>query len=326
MKKLLALLLILSNAISLNTAYADAQRKPGDYQFTTDSLQQAGVPNGTLKGPYEFHSKIFKNTVRRYWVYLPANYEALHQKPLNLLVFQDGQRATNPNGSLRVPEVLDNLIHQKAIPPTIGLFITPGNSSETYPDDLGMSNPDRRAQEYDSLNDNYARMLLEELLPQLEKTYAISSNPQDRIIGGTSSGAICAFTVAWNKPDAFHNVISIIGSYTSIGYQPATADKPMAPGGDLYPGLIRKSSIRPLKIFLQDGSNDLDNEHGNWFLSNQQMLAALLWANKNADEKKDKGARYEVRHVWGDGDHSDKHGGVLLPEILRWMWGKYSAY
>ncbi|HEY8940191.1 MAG TPA: alpha/beta hydrolase-fold protein, partial [Cellvibrio sp.] len=192
MKKLLATLLILGNLI--NPAYADEQRKPGDYQFTADSQQQAGVPNGTLKGPYEFHSKIFKNTVRRYWVYLPANYETLHQKPLNLLVFQDGQRATNPTGSLRVPEVLDNLIHQKAIPPTIGLFVTPGNLSESYPDNLDMSNPDHRAQEYDALNDNYARMLLEELLPQLEKTYAISSKPQDRIIGGTSSGAICAFT------------------------------------------------------------------------------------------------------------------------------------
>lgn len=304
------------------TLAEEPKSNANDYQFTPDSLEQSGVPSGILKGPFEFHSTIFKNTVRRYWIYLPANYTSLHQNHANLLVFQDGQRATNPEGSLRIPEVLDNLIHQKVIPPTIGLFITPGNLSKTYPDNLGMSNPDHRAEEYDALNDNYARMLLEELLPHIEKTYAISSKPEDRIIGGTSSGAICAFTVAWHKPDAFRNVISIIGSYTSIGYKPASAKAPMIPGGDLYPGLIRKSPIRPLRIFLQDGSNDIDNEHGNWFLANQQMLAALMWANKHADENNDKGARYDIKHVWGNGDHSDKHGGVLLPEILRWMWGE----
>jgi enterochelin esterase family protein len=168
-------------------------------------------------------------------------------------------------------------------------------------------------------------MLLKELLPELKKNYNISSNPTDRIIGGTSSGAICAFTVAWHRPNEFRNVISIIGSYVSIGYQPATAGKAMVLGGDIYPGLIRKSPIRPLKIFLQDGSNDIDNEHGNWFLANQQMLAALLWANKNADEKNINGVRYEVKHIWGDGDHSDKHGGVLLPNILRWFWGEPSG-
>lgn len=304
----------------INTSVAaENTRQPGDYTYTRDSLQQPGVPDGTLKGPYEFHSKIFKGTVRRYWVYVPAGYKTQPQKLLNLLVFQDGHRAINPEGSLRVPEVLDNLIHQKAIPPTLGLFITPGNRSETYPDNLGMSNPDNRAQEYDALNDHYARMLVEELLPVVEKNYPLSKNPADRIIGGTSSGAICAFTTAWHKPDVFGNAISIIGSYVSIGYQPATATTPMVPGGDIYPGLIRKSPIRPLNIFLQDGSNDLDNEHGNWFLANQQMLAALHWANKNADENQSKGPRYRVKHIWGDGDHSDKHGGVLLPEMLRWF-------
>jgi enterochelin esterase family protein len=115
-------------------------------------------------------------------------------------------------------------------------------------------------------------------------------------------------------------VISLIGSYVSIGYQPATVDKPMQPGGDLYPGLIRKSPVRPLKIFLQDGSNDLSNEHGNWFLANQQMLSSLEWANENAAKAGDNGARYQVKHIWGDGGHSDQHGGTLMPEILRWMW------
>src|SRR5690606_5670756 len=194
-------------------------------------------------------------------------------------------------GSLRIPTVLDNLIHRKEIPATLGLFITPGNLSERYPDDLGMSNPDHRAQEYDALNDRYARFLVEEILPEVAKKYRFSADPAKRIIGGTSSGAICAFTVAWHQPESFQNVISLIGSYTSIGYQPATAHQPMQPGGDLYPGLIRKSAIRPMRIFLQDGSNDLDNEHGNWFLANQQILSALQWANANADDLGVKGAR-----------------------------------
>jgi enterochelin esterase family protein len=300
-----------------NTAFAQ-ERKPGDYPLTADSLVNPAVAHGELKGPFEFHSKVIPGTVRRYWIYVPAGYSAA--RPANLLVFQDGQRATNPNGSLRIQNVLDNLIAKGDIPQTIGVFITPGNLSEHYPDNLGMSNPDHRAPEYDALNDSYARMLIGELLPEVAKTYSFTADPTRRAIGGTSSGAICAWTVAWHRPDAFRNVISMIGSYTSIGYRPATAATPLIPGGDLYPGMIRKSPIRPIRIFLQDGSADLDNEHGSWFLANQQMLAALNWANANADKNTIPGARYDVMHVWGDGAHSDAHGGMLLPDILRWIW------
>ena len=301
-------------------AEAQSPRVTGDYPLTQDSLGQPKVPKGKLEGPFEFHSKVFAGTVRQYWIYVPANYKEKAKIKPALLVFHDGQRATNPKGSLRVPQALDNLIYQKAIPPTLGVFVTPGNLSERYPDNLGMSNPDHRAQEYDALSDDYSRFLIDELLPEIAKKYPYSTNPDDHIIGGTSSGAICAFTVAWHRPDQFRKVISMIGSYTSIGYQSATAEKAFTPGGDLYPGLIRKSPIRPLRIFLQDGSNDINNEHGNWFLANQQMLSSLEWANANADKTGDKGARYDINHVWGDGGHSDQHGGTLLPEILRWMW------
>ncbi len=300
-----------------NAAMAQGERKPGEYPLTADSLVQPGVAQGRLEGPFEFRSGIFAGTVRRYWVYVPAGYSP--KQPPNLLVFQDGQRATNPDG-LRVPVVLDNLIAKGDIPPTLGIFITPGNLSEHYPDNLGMNNPDHRAPEYDALSDGYARFLIGELLPEVAKRWRFTSDPKRRVIGGTSSGAICAFTVAWHRPDAFANVISIVGSYTSIGYAPATTVSPMTPGGDLYPGLIRKSAIRPIRIFLQDGSNDLDNEHGNWFLANQNMLAALGWANSNADRNAVPGARYDLNHVWGDGAHSDAHGGALLPDILRWIW------
>ncbi|QIK78607.1 esterase family protein [Sphingomonas piscis] len=288
------------------------------YPLTAASRADPSVRHGTLKGPFEFHSRIFPGTVRRYWVYVPAGYSPA--RPPNLLVFQDGQRATNPDGSLRVQNALDNLISKKEIPPTLGLFVTPGNLSQRYPDNLGMSNPDHRVEEYDDLDDDYVRMLTDELMPEVAKRWRFSSDPRRRVIGGTSSGAIAAFTAAWHRPQAFGNVISFIGSYTSIGYRAATATTPLVPGGDLYPGMIRKSPIRPIRIFLQDGSADLDNEHGNWFLANQQMVKALQWANTNADKQGDKGPRYDVRYVWGTGGHSDDHGGQILPDVLRWIW------
>ncbi len=297
-----------------------AMRRPGEYPFSPDSLQQDGVPRGRLEGPFEFHSKVFAGTVRRYWIFVPAQYDAKKGDAANVLVFQDGQRATNPQGSLRVPQVLENLIHQGEIPVTIGIFITPGNTSESYPDNLGMSNPNHRAAEYDALGDDYARFLIEEMLPEVGKKYRLTDDPTRRVIGGTSSGAICAFTVAWQRPDAFRNVISMIGSYTSIGYRPAADGRPMQPGGDMYPTLIRKTPIKPLRVFLQDGSKDLSNEHGNWWLANLEMLSALEYANANADRRNVAGPRYEFTHEWGDGGHSDQHGGAILPDILRWIW------
>lgn len=302
----------------LVAAQAVTERKPGDYPLGPDSLPKPGVPKGRLEGPFEFHSKVLAGTVRRYWVFVPAQYTGA--TPANVLVFQDGQRATNPEGSLRVPQVLENLIGAGDIPVTIGIFITPGHRADTYPDNLGTGNPNNRAQEYDALSDAYARFLVEEMLPEVGKTYRLTADADGRAIGGTSSGAICAFTVAWHRPDVFRKVVSFIGSYTSIGYRPASDTAPMTPGGDLYPTLIRKNPIKPIRIFLQDGSADLDNAHGNWFLANQQMLAAFSFANRTADQRKDTGPRYDVSHEWGDGAHSDTHGGSILPQVLRWMW------
>jgi len=305
-------------------------RKPGFYPLGPDSLPQAGVPAGRLEGPIEFHSKIFAGTVRRYWIFVPAQYDA--GKPAALLVFQDGQRAIDPKGVLRIPTVLANLIHKKDIPVTIGVFITPGNQSEHYPDSIGTSNPNHRAEEYDELNDAYARMLLDEILPEVAKKYRFTDDVDGRVIGGESSGAICAFTVAWHRPDAFRKVISTIGSYTSIGYHPAHDGQPAIAGGESYPTLIRKNPPKPIRIFLQDGTNDLSNSqsspafpdnialsnsHGNWHLANLQMLSAFEYANRVAPAN---GPRYDVAHEWGDGAHSGDHGGALLPDILRWMW------
>ena len=311
---LVAAVLLASSMAALATPPAQPRR----YALTADSLRQPDVPQGRLEGPFEFHSRIIPGTVRRYWIHVPAAYDG--RQPANLLVFHDGHRATNLDGSLRVQHVIDNLVHRGDIPPTIGVFVTPGHRAAHWPDELGYANPDHRAQEYDALDDTYARMLVDELLPQVAARYRLSDDPARRAIGGTSSGAIAAFTVAWHRPEAFGNVVSMIGSYVSIGYRPAHEGQPMRPGGDLYPTLVRKGPVRPLRVFLQDGRNDLDNEHGNWFLANQQVLAALHWANAEADRAGDTGPRYRVAHVWGEGGHSDDHGGRLLPDVLRWLW------
>ena len=297
-------------------APATGERKPGDYPPGPDSMPQPGVPKGRLEGPFEFRSQIIAGTVRQYWVYVPAQYTG--DRPAAVLVFQDGQRAIG--NTLRVPQVMENLIHKKEMPVTIGIFITPGHRSETYPTTLGTGNPNNRAQEYDALSDTYSRFLIDEMLPEVGKKYKLTDNPEDRAIGGTSSGAICAFTVAWNRPDQFRKVISAIGSYTSIGYQPARNGQPAVSGGEIYPTLIRRAAPKPIRIFLQDGSNDLSNQFGSWFLANQQMLSAFEYANATADGRKDPGPRYDVAHEWGDGAHSDAHAGAILPNILRWMW------
>lgn len=301
-------------------AFGALDIRTGDFELGPDSLVQPDVPQGRLEGPFEFHSDIITGTVRRYWVFVPAQYNPA--VPANVMVFQDGQRATNPRGSLRVQNVLTNLIHDGSIPPTIGIFITPGNTSEHYPDDLGSSNPNHRWQEYDVLTTDYARMLISEILPLVGRDYNLTDDPERRVIGGTSSGAICAFTVAWNFPDEFRNVISFIGSYVSIGARPPADDPEGAwtAGGQDYPAMIRRSAPKPIKIYFQDGSNDLDNRWGDWFLANQQMVKALHYANRVADEAEEEGPRYQETHVWTDGKHSDQHGGALLPDALRWIW------
>ena len=295
-----------------------AERKAGDYALTADSLTQAGVPKGRLEGPFEFRSRVIAGTVRQYWIFVPAQYRG--DAPANVLVFQDGARAISATGSLRVPQVLENLVHKKDIPVTIGIFITPGQRGDVFPENVGTGNPNNRAQEYDAVDDRYARLLIEELLPEVGKRYRLTDDPARRAIGGTSSGAICAFTVAWHRPDAFRNVISGIGSYVSIGHRLAADGQPPVSGGEIYPTWIRRLPIKPIRILLQDGSNDLDNNWGNWFLANQQMVKAFEFANRTADARKDTGPRYGVKYEWGDGAHSDAHLGALLPDALRWVF------
>jgi enterochelin esterase-like enzyme len=270
---------------------------PVKYPLGPDSLQQKDVPKGKLEGPVLFKSQVIKDTIRKYWVHVPAQYTG--EKPANVLVFQDGARAINPTGVLRVPQVLDNLIAKKQIPVTIGIFITPGQRGDTFPDSIGTGNPTNRSPEYDSLNDAYARMLIDEILPEVEKKYKLAKEPENRAIGGSSSGGICAFTVAWERPKEFRNVISLIGSFTNIR------------GGHVYPDLVKKAEKKPLRVFLQDGIDDLrspQNLDRDWYLQNQKMIASF------------KEKRYDYAAVVGRGGHSDDHGGAILPYMLRWVW------
>jgi len=282
-------LILFALVLSISLARGDDK----DYKPGPDSMPKEGVPQGKVT-QHEWKSKIFPGTVRDYWVYVPAQYDG--KKPAALMVFQDGGGFVREKGSFRAPIVFDNLIEAGEMPVTIGLFINPGVVPAAKEGQKGRRN---RSYEYDTLSDQYVRFLLEELLPELEKKYKITKNPEGRAVCGNSSGGICAYTVAWERPDAFRKVVSHIGSFTNIR------------GGHVYPALIRKTEKKPLKVFLQEGKNDLDNLHGNWPLANMQMAAALEFMG------------YDHKLVMGDGRHSGRHGGAIFPDTLRWTWSDW---
>ena len=261
------------------------------YKLGPDSERQDGVPRGEVT-KHEWKSKVFEGTIREYWVYVPKQYDG--SKPAAVMVFQDGHAYVNEKGQFRVPVVFDNLIHQKRMPVTVGIFINPGHKADTLPENPWRGN--NRSFEYDTLSDQYSRFLLEEILPEVGKRVRLSDRREDRAICGISSGGICAFTVAWERSDAFSKVLSHVGSFTNIR------------GGHNYPALIRKTERKPVRVFLQDGSNDLDNQHGNWWLANLEMDAALKFA------------RWDYKFVGGEGGHNGIHGGAILPESLEWLW------
>jgi enterochelin esterase family protein len=277
----------LTLAFTLHAAPQDDQ-----YVLGADSQVRADVPHGKVaQMPAWTNSKIFPGTTRDWWIYVPAQYSK--NKPAAVMVFCDGGGFVKADGQFRAPVVFDNLIAKGEMPVTIGIFIQPGTFPTSNPKEKARSN---RSFEYDSLGDLYARFLLEEILPAVAKDYNLTNNPDERAICGNSSGGICAFTVAWEKPDAFRKVVSHIGSFTNIR------------GGHIYPALIRKTDKKPIKVFLQDGKNDLDNQFGNWPLANQDMAAALKFSG------------YDHQFILGEGTHNGKHGAAMLPDTLRWLW------
>jgi enterochelin esterase family protein len=257
------------------------------YSVQPDNQPNPDVPKGTITQQATWHSHIFDGTDRDWWVYVPAQYKP--EEPACTMFFQDGQSMKN-----YVPTALDNLIAKKEMPVTVAIFISPGHFSG------GQSN---RSFEYDTLSDLYARFLLEEIVPEVEKTVKLRHDPESRAIAGASSGGICAFTAAWQRPDQFSKVMSWVGSFTNIAHGASLHD-----GGHNYPALIRLTDHKPIRVFLQDGSNDLDNDFGNWPLANQTMAAALKFKG------------YDYKFEFGHGFHSDAHGRYLLPDALRWLW------
>jgi enterochelin esterase-like enzyme len=265
-------------------------RAADDYKLGPDSERREGVPEGAVT-QHHWTSRVFPGTERDYWVYVPKQYDAA--RPACVMVFQDGGNYVDLKKDFRVPIVYDNLIAKKEMPVTIGIFINPGVVPASKPDEKPRAN---RSFEYDSLSPQYADFLLKEMLPEVSKSYKLTSKPEERAVCGISSGGICAWTVAWERPDAFRKVLSHVGSFTNIR------------GGHVYPALIRKTERKPIRAFLQDGSNDLDNLHGSWPLANQEMAAALKFAG------------YDYRFEFGDGGHNGKQGGAILPDSLRWLW------
>jgi sugar lactone lactonase YvrE/enterochelin esterase-like enzyme len=284
MNKLLSFLLVI-------VAFATSVRAADDWPLTADSKKQPGVPEGeVLKFSFE-KSKIFPGTYRDYWVYVPKQYDPA--KPACVYVNQDGV-------GYQTPVVFDNLIHKKEIPVVIGVFIMHGRVKAADTNALDRFN---RSFEYDGLGDAYARFLLEELLPDVEtkkatdgRAIVLSKTGNDRAIGGSSSGGICAFTAAWERPDAFSRVFTTVGTYVGLR------------GGDRYHTLARKYEPKPFRIFLQDGSNDNNIYGGDWWMANQTLQRALEWAG------------YDVKHAWGEGGHNGKHGTAIFPDVQRWLW------
>jgi enterochelin esterase family protein len=278
------------------------------YKLGPDSLPQDGVPKGKLIGPTTLPSQVFPGTAHTYWVYVPAQYAG--SKPAALMVFQDGQAFIAPDGDVRALNVLDNLIWRREIPLMVAVFVDPGktpDAPEPNPRNWG-DNTTIRPQEYQQLGDKYARVVVDELLPVITSQFNISPDPDMHGIAGASSGGIAAFTVAWERPNAFRKVISIVGSFTHI----------RGGAGDTYPEKVLASDRKPIRIFFQDGVNDnraltgdrYDATH-DWHYQNVRLVQALT----------QKG--YDINFTWGIGLHGQKHGGAIFPEMMRWLWRDY---
>jgi enterochelin esterase family protein len=274
------------------------------YQVGPDASPREGVPTGTVRGPFTLPSQAYPGTQHTYWVHVPAQYNPA--VPAALMVFQDGHAYMDPNGQVRAPIVIENLIYRREIPVMLSVYINPGRRPD-QPEATAQEWGDRtsnRPTEYNTLDDRYARVIVDELLPELSKTYTISTNPDHRGLGGTSSGAVAAFTVAWQRPNEFRKVLSIIGSFVNLR------------GGDAYPDLIMQEEKKPLRVFLQDGRNDnrglgrggTHDPRRDWFYQNVRLAQAL------------EARGYDVNYSWSVNTHSHRAGGAMLPEMLRWLW------
>ena len=262
--------------------------------YGPDSYVQPGVPQGKLSERLTHTSKLYDGMASNYWIYVPAQYDP--KTPAALMVWQDGESFTNRDGGRRLLNATDNLVHQKKIPVMIHVLLSPGTIGEQR----------MRSILYDTVSDRYVRFLRDELLPEVYARYNIRKDGYSRGIGGSSSGGICAFNAAWHHPEEFSRVISWIGSFTSIQW-----DKQTGAGGHDYPFMVRKQPKRNIRVWLQEGTEDLENQHGSWPLQNLQLANSL------------KMREYDFRLSLGNGTHNSAHGSAELPAELAWLWRGY---
>jgi enterochelin esterase family protein len=260
------------------------------------SYEKPGVPKGTLSEKMVHESKIYPGMKSNWWIYVPAQYDA--SKPAAVMIWQDGEGPANREGATRAQIVFDNLTQEKKIPVIIQVFISPGMAGERR----------MRSIQYDTVDDTYARFLRDEILTEVASRYNIRKDGYSRAIAGNSSGGICAFNAAWQMPDQFSRVLSRIGSFTSIQWHPGRID-----GGNVYPFKIRKEPKRNIRVWLQDGSGDLENAHGSWPLQNIQMANSLKMRD------------YDFRFSWGNGTHNGNGGSAELAEEMIWLWRDYDS-
>jgi enterochelin esterase-like enzyme len=286
--------------------------------FAELSYLQPGVATGMLSQKILHTSKIYDGMKSEYWIYVPAQYDA--KTAAALMVFQDGGGYIDRDGGRQVLNVIDNLIAQKKIPVMICVFINPGDISESpgtptyqfvkaYSEKWQRDLKDAmRSTLYDTVSDRYVRYLRDEILADVAAKYNIRKDAYSRAITGLSSGGICSFNAAWQTPDQFSRVISWIGSFASIQWKedPASPD-----GGQDYPEKVLREPKRNMRVWLQDGSGDLEIRYGSWAMDNIRMANAL------------KMTKYDFHFSFGKGTHNSAHGAAEFPAEMIWLWRDY---
>ena len=264
------------------------------HAYGPDSYLQPGIPTGKLSEKMVHTSRIYPGMKSDYWVYTPAQYDP--NTPAALMVWNDGYQLVERDGVTRAQNVFDNLTYQKKLPVIVNVLISPGTVGDKA----------MRSIEYDVVSDLYDRFLNEELLPEVYAKYNIRRDAYSHAIAGNSSGGICSFNAAWWHPELFSRVLSRIGTFTSIQWKPGVID-----GGNIFPFAVRKEPKRNIRVWLQDGSEDMENRQGSWPLQNIQMANAL----KIRD--------YDFHFVFGNGTHNHAQGESELPEEMQWLWRDY---
>ncbi len=269
--------------------------------YNPDSYSQLGVPKGQLSEKKVILSKLYPGMTSEYWIYVSPGYDPATGAAL--MVWQDGQGLIGEHSSMRLFTVTENLVHQKLIPPMIHVLIAPG---------IGPNNRPMRSVQYDTVSERYGRFLMEEALPEVERLYKVRQDGYSRAIGGSSSGGICAFNVAWHFPQKFSRVHSTVGSYTSIQWKFGNTNlAENIEGGNVYPFMVRKQPKRNIRIWMSDGSDDLENTHGSWPLQNIQLANSLKMRD------------YDFHFRFGNAAHNGSQAALDLPEALTWLWRDY---